>query len=256
MNSALPPKEQVRQSFDKAATTYDSAAKVQRWVCTRLVSALPTMLTPAVILDAGCGTGFAQEILSLRFPAAHRIALDFSPAMLAQVERLEFGIAGDVEHLPLKNEVVGLYWSSLTAQWCAPDIMAHEAYRVLWPSGVLALSSLGSGTFRELEEAFAQVDHYRHTLRFQPAQTLEETLARAKFRDIHVHTEPCVAHFRDLKSLLHAIKAIGANQIGPERRRGLMGKDAWQKLEAAYEALRTPQGLPLTYQAIFCYAFK
>jgi malonyl-CoA O-methyltransferase len=256
MNPSLPPKEQVRQSFEKAAATYNSAAKVQRWVATRLMGGLPTTLSPAVILDAGCGTGFAQDILSLRFPAAHRIALDFSPAMLAQVERLEFGVTGDVERLPLKDDVVGLYWSSLTAQWCAPDVLAREAYRVLWPAGVLALSSLGTGTFRELEAAFAQVDHYRHTIPFQPAQALESALAQAKFRDIQMHSEPCVAYFRDLKSLLHAIKAIGANQIGTDRRDGLMGKDAWQKLEAAYEAQRMPQGLPLTYQAVFCYAFK
>ncbi len=252
----LPPKEQVRQSFEKAARTYDSAAKVQRWVCARLIGGLPSMLIPAVILDAGCGTGFALEMLGLRFPAARRIAMDFSPAMLGQIKALEFGVAGDVEHIPLCDDVVGLYWSSLTAQWCDPMALAREARRVIWPGGMLALSSLGPGTFVELDETFALVDRYRHTIPFQPPQVLEAALAAAGFRDIRIRCEPCIAHYKDLKSLLQAIKFVGASQIGPERRRGLLGRHAWQQLEAAYEARRTPRGLPLTYQVILCYAQK
>jgi malonyl-CoA O-methyltransferase len=256
MSLLLPSKKQVRQSFEKAASTYDSAARAQRWVCARLVEHLPAALTPAVILDAGCGTGFAQEILALRFPAAHRIAMDFSPAMISLNKRLEFALVGDVEHIPLRNESIGLYWSSLTAQWCDPDALAREACRVLWPSGALALATLGAGTFRELDEAFARVDRHRHILTLQPPSALEDTLSRAGFRDIHIHTEPCVTHSKDLKTLLRTIKSIGANQIGVPRRPGLMGKNAWRKLEAAYESRRAPQGLPLTYQVIFCTARK
>lgn len=252
----LPPKEQVRQSFDRAATTYDSAAKVQRWVCARLIGGLPQMLVPGVILDAGCGTGFGLEMLCLRFPAARHIAMDFSPAMLAQVKKLEFGVAGDVEHIPLADNLLSLYWSSLTAQWCNPHALAREAHRILRNNGALALSSLAPGTFQELDETFALVDNYRHTIPFQPQALLQEALEQAGFRDIQVRTEPCVAHYKDLKSLLQAIKSIGANQIGSQRRTGLMGRGTWQKLEAAYEARRTPRGLPLTYQVLICYAKK
>jgi hypothetical protein len=35
-----------------------------------------------------------------------------------------------------------------------------------------------------------------------------------------------------------------------------MGRDAWQKLEEAYEKRRTPRGLPLTYQVVLGYAQK
>jgi len=252
----LPSKKQVRQSFEQAASTYDSAAKVQRWVCARLIAGLPPMLIPAVILDAGCGTGFALEMLGLRFPAARCIALDFSPAMLAQVKQLQFGVAGDVEHIPLRSEVATLYWSNLTAQWCDPVALAREARRVLRPDGMLALSSLAPGTFIELDETFAEVDHYRHTIPFRPPQVLEEALALAGFQEIRVRIEPCVAHYKDLKNLFQAIKFVGASQIGPQRRPGLMGRGTWQKLEAAYEARRTPRGLPLTYQVILCYAKK
>ena len=68
----LPPalKQRVRESFDRAAATYDAAAVVQRRVCDRLLEALRDA-APAHILDAGCGTGYGAQCLRLRFPAAH-----------------------------------------------------------------------------------------------------------------------------------------------------------------------------------------
>ncbi|MCL2021515.1 MAG: malonyl-ACP O-methyltransferase BioC [Betaproteobacteria bacterium] len=254
--SIFPPKAWVRHSFERAAHTYDTASRAQRWICARLVNGLPPALVSAVILDAGCGTGFGMEILGRRFPAARRIALDFSPAMLSRIDKLEFGVAGDVERLPLCNEVVGLYWSNLTMQWCDIFALCREARRVLWPGGMLAFSSLAPGTFCELEESFAQIDSYRHVLPFRPLETVRQALEVAGFQDIRLQIEPCVAHYRDLKSLMGAIKAVGANQVGSARRPGLMGRNAWQKLEETYEKRRTPRGLPLTYQAVLGYAQK
>ncbi|MDR1646870.1 MAG: malonyl-ACP O-methyltransferase BioC [Zoogloeaceae bacterium] len=253
----LPSKKQVRRSFEKAAPSYDTVAKVQRWTAARLVGGLPETFAPAVILDAGCGTGFAQEMLAARFPAARCIALDFSAAMLSRITRPEFSLAGDVERLPLKSGIVGLYWSNFTAQWCNLDALLKEAQRVLWPNGRLALSMPGTNTFRELAEAFAQVDAYRHTLNFTTQEGLHTALARTGFSDPRFLTETCVLHYKDLKTLLHTIKSAGANQFASgERSHGLMGKSAWQKLEAAYEARRTPQGLPLTYEVMLCHARK
>ncbi|MDR3353275.1 MAG: malonyl-ACP O-methyltransferase BioC [Zoogloeaceae bacterium] len=256
MTLLLPAKNKVRQSFERAAQTYDGSARVQRWVSVRLISGLPSLLTPAVILDAGCGTGFAQEMLSLRFPAAHRIALDFSPAMLGMARQLEFGVVGDVESLPLKQATVGLYWSSLTAQWCDMETLMREAHRVLWPSGALALSTLTTGTYRELEESFDKVDQYRHTLTFLALPELEAACKAAGFTEVRVHSEPCVVYHKTLKAMLRTIKSLGANQFGGMRRTGLMGKGVWKKLESAYETRRTSKGLPLTYQVAFCYARK
>jgi malonyl-CoA O-methyltransferase len=52
---------QMRRSFDKAATTYDQAAVLQREVCVRALERLDLVkLDPAAIIDAGCGTGFAS----------------------------------------------------------------------------------------------------------------------------------------------------------------------------------------------------
>ncbi|MGH8401127.1 MAG: malonyl-[acyl-carrier protein] O-methyltransferase BioC, partial [Gammaproteobacteria bacterium] len=51
-------RRQVREAFDRAAPGYDAAAVLQHEVSTRLMERLElTTLTPARILDVGCGTG-------------------------------------------------------------------------------------------------------------------------------------------------------------------------------------------------------
>jgi malonyl-CoA O-methyltransferase len=63
-------------------------------------------------------------------------------------------------------------------------------------------------------------------------------------------------HYPDLKSLLRAVKAIGANTVGEGARRGMLGRTAWQQVQAAYEQHRTASGLPAGYDVILAYARK
>lgn len=73
-------KQRVRESFDKAAQTYDGAAVVQRRVCDRLLKELAEPETiPSHILDAGCGTGYGSGQLRKRWPKTHITGIDFAP---------------------------------------------------------------------------------------------------------------------------------------------------------------------------------
>lgn len=251
-----PAKHRVRQSFERAAASYDTAAKVQRRICGRLALGLPGMMTPGIILDAGCGTGYALRLLRERFPPANLIGLDLAPAMLQHGSPGAHRIAGDVHHLPIGEAAIGLYWSSLVLQWCQLPAALAEAHRVIWKGGRLAVATLGPGTFAELRQAFASGDAYRHTLDFLPPEAVAEAAAQAGFQEIRVTRESQAAHYPDLKSALRAIKAVGANQLGEGRRRGLMGRQQWQQVTAAYEAFRQPSGLPLTYDVILLHATK
>lgn len=251
-----PAKHRIRQSFDGAAHTYDSAAQVQRRICGKLALGLPEMMTPGVILDAGCGTGYALRLLRERFPPANLIGIDLSPAMLGKVKAQAYRLAGDVEHLPLADATIGLYWSSLTLQWCHLPAALAEARRVLWEGGRLAVATLGPKTFRELRTAFTAGDAYRHTLDFLDPEAVAAAAEAAFFSDVRVERTTQTAHYPDLKSLLRAIKAIGANQVGGGRRTGLMSRSAWLRTEAAYEVMRQPGGLPLTYDVITLQARK
>lgn len=249
-----PSKARVRQSFERAAASYDNAADIQRRCCTRLLDGL-TMDSPASrLLDAGCGTGYAQPLLQARFPDAHAVALDISSGMLQRIAMPCSRIAGDLEHLPLADACLDLYWSNLAVQWCDLPRALAEARRVLRPSGRIAIASLGPGTFRELRHAFASVDEYRHTLGFHSPQEVRQMAEAAGWRAVDVQSATETAFYADFKTLLRAVKAIGANQLGEGRRAGLMSRSAFVKAETACEEQRTPAGLPLTYDVINLYA--
>lgn len=249
-----PPKARIRQSFERAAPTYDAAAIVQRRICQHLAATLPATPAPARILDAGSGTGYARGLLHGRWPDAEILALDLSTAMLRRVDGDCRRLAGDLEQLPLAGASIDLYWSSLALQWCDLAAALGEARRTIRGSGRLALATLGPHTFHELRHAFAGVDEHRHTLTFHSAETIRATSNTAGWSTVDLEIRPETLHYPDLRSLLRAVKAAGANQLGDGRRSGLMSRAALARVEAAYETLRTPAGLPLTYQIIYLHA--
>lgn len=258
--SGLPARQRVRASFDRAAQTYDAAAVVQRAVCERLLEQLARFAQPApapCILDAGCGTGYGARLLRARWPQAQITAADFAPAMLALARRYaDRCCAADIEALPLPAAAFDVWWSSLSIQWCDTAAVFAEAARVLRPGGRLAVSTLGPGTFAELRAAFSGIDRYRHTIPFSEPETVTAALAGAGFGKIAMHRESIALHYPDLKTLLRAVKAIGANAVGDGARGGMMGRAAWLALQAAYEAQRSADGLPATYDVILCCAEK
>ena len=248
-------KQRVRESFERAALTYDSAAVVQRRVCDRLLEELGVQHPPSRILDAGCGTGYGARLLRTRWPTLHITGVDFAPAMLdlAQCDA-DACFAADIEKLPFNTANFDLWWSSLAIQWCDTDRVFAEAHRVLTPSGQLAVSTLGPGTFDELRDAFSGVDRNRHTLPFSEPDDIRQSLERSGFDGVTLRRETHTVFYPDLKTLLRAVKAIGAHNIGHGGRSGMMGRTAWQRVEAAYERHRQPEGLPASYDVVLAYA--
>ncbi len=251
-------KERVRASFDRAATTYDGAAVVQRRVCNRLLEELNLSgQAPEKIIDAGCGTGYGARQLRECYPASHITGIDFAPAMLGlAVHETDNCLAADIEALPFIKASFDLWWSSLTIQWCDTDKVFCEASRVLCKGGQLVVSTLGPNTFSELREAFSGVDQHRHTLPFSDPDAIHASITAAGFSSIKLLREKHTVHYPDLKSLLRSVKNIGAHNVGEGARSGMMGRHTWQHVEAAYEQHREIAGLPASYDVILCYAIK
>ena len=241
-----PTPAQVRRAFGRAAQTYDAAAAIQRQACQLLEERLNAVKSaPRVVLDAGCGTGYGLRRLAARWQQARLLALDIAGEMLHQVGGAECArVQADVHRLPLADACLDVYWSSLTLQWCDMGRALAEARRTLRPGGWLVVATLGQETFAELREAFAAADSFAHTLTFaDPAPAL----AQAGFAEAHITRQRLTACYPDLTALLHAIRRTGANQLGSARRRTLLGRQAWQRVQRAYETLRQPDGLPLGY---------
>lgn len=255
IDSALPDKRQVAASFSRAATGYDAVAGFQRSVGHALMERLPEGLTPSRWLDLGCGTGYFSRALASRFPAGEGIALDIAEGMLRHARPLGGAghfVAGDAERLPFGCETQALVFSSLALQWCE-DFAAvlSEARRVLQPGGVLAFSSLCSGTLQELRDSWQAVDGFAHVNRFRDADTYRELCAASGLRVERLEIKPQVLHFAELRQLTHELKGIGAHNLNPGRPGGLTGRARLRALIDAYERFRTPDGLPATYQVVY-----
>lgn len=260
MDASTLERARIRASFDRAATDYDRAASLQRRAAERLLDrACARGIAPRAILDAGCGTGHGATLLAGRFPRAALCCLDIAPSMLVAARQRtaarDVYVCADAAHLPLRAQAFDLLWSNAMLQWC-DDLAATLAglARVLTPEGLLAFSTFGPQTLRELRAAFA--DDTPHVSRFADAQTIVAALQGAGFDRIEIAAHNAVLHYPDVHALMRALKTIGAGNATRGRARGLTGKALWRAMSARYEALREPRGLPATYELIHVTACK
>ncbi|MBU1396583.1 MAG: malonyl-ACP O-methyltransferase BioC [Gammaproteobacteria bacterium] len=269
---------EVRRAFDHAAASYDAHAVLQREVCDRLLERLDFMtLKPTRVLDIGTGTGYGQAHLRSRYAEAECCALDIAPAMLAAARArlpqptwaqrilqhltphplpLTHMVCADMDRLPLAPSSVNLVWSSLALQW-AHDLEAtlKGFYRVLAPGGLLIFATFGPDTLKELRAAFSAIDDAPHVNRFIDLHDIGDMLIHAGFASPVMEMEMLTLTYADLKTLMRDLKGIGAHNAATTRRRGLLGKSAWARLEQAYEAHRLEGRLPATFEVIYGHAW-
>ena len=265
-------KRQVRRAFERAAASYDAAAVLQREVVDRMLERLDYIKqAPARILDAGAGTGYGTRLLSNRYPKAQIVALDLARSMLHTARAAQpwwkralpmLGgsnttyVCADVDRIPLAASSVNAIWSSLTLQWCnEPEKTFREFYRVLAPGGLLMFSTFGPDTLKELRQAFAGIDGYTHVNRFVDMHDLGDMLAYAGFSAPVMDMECITLTYADVKSLLRELKDIGAHNVTAGRSHGLMGKQRWCAMVAAYEPLRRDGRLPATFEIVHGHAW-
>jgi len=256
--SAGLDRRQVRRSFARAAPSYAAHAALQVEVGARLREVLDAQgdFVPARVLDAGCGPGDGAQALRARWPDADVVALDLALPML----RLAAGAAADrvcadVQALPLADASVELVHSSLCLQWCEdPGQALAEFGRVLRPGGLLLFSTFGPDTLKELRAAFAAVDPTPHVSRFVDMHDIGDALLAGGFRDPVLEREDLVLTYRDARTLMHELRAIGATNADARRSRTLTGKDHLARVLVAYEAFRRDGVLPATYEVVYAWA--
>jgi malonyl-CoA O-methyltransferase len=263
-------KRQLRRSFERAASTYDRAAVLQREICGRALERLDLVkLAPAVILDAGSGTGFAAQALARRYPGATVVEFDIAPAMLQTARarlphwkewigrRRELFVCGDNEQLPIRAGVVGMFWSNLAFQW-ANDLprVFSECQRVLQPGGLLSFTTFGPDTLKELRQAFAGDAGRVHVNRFYDMHDIGDMLVQAGFADPVMDMEQITLTYADVETLMRELKAIGAHNVATGRSRGLTGRRALVDLRRRYEELRRDGRLPATFEVVYGHAWK
>ena len=106
-----------------------------------------------------------------------------------------------------------------------------------------------------MRAAFTSIDDAPHVNRFIDLHDIGDMLIHAGFASPVMEMDMLTLTYNDLKSLMRDLKGIGAHNAATTRRRGLLGKSAWARLEQAYEAQRLDGRLPATFEVIYGHAW-
>jgi malonyl-CoA O-methyltransferase len=265
---AMIDKHAARQSFNKAANTYDSVAALQREVGQRLLDRMKLVrLNPSTVIDIGCGTGDLTMKLLNSYKQSRVIGLDFAEQMLGKVRaklswrekflgRRPTLLCGDAEMLPVADQSVDLIFSNLTLQWCNDlDTTFAEFRRVLKPGGLLMFSSLGPDTLKELRASWRATDHQHHVHPFIDMHHVGDALLRARLADPVMDMEYFTLTFSDGMQLMRELKLLGAHNAQKERPHNLTGKSHLKQMLQTYEQFRDNGKLPATYEVVYGHAW-
>lgn len=258
-------KDAIRSSFDRAASSYDHYAVLQREVESRLLERIEFQRhEPNMILDLGCGTGSASRTLAKQFPQASVIALDWAPAMLAQAgegsEKNSGGglnrLCADMHAMPLAARSADLIFSSLALQW-SYDIPAvfREFRRIMKADAMLVFTCFGPDTLHELKQAWRAVDDLPHVNDYPDMHDIGDELLAAGFREPVMDAERLTLEYPDVMSLMRELKGIGAHNVANKRSHGLTGKTRLKTMLEAYEPFRRGDRYPASYEIIYGTAF-
>lgn len=257
-------RDAIRSSFDRAASSYDRHAVLQREIESRLLERIEFQRQePATILDLGCGTGSASRVLAGQFPGASVIALDWAPAMLrkagagnhpsaAGLSRL----CADMHAVPLAARSVDLVFSNLALQW-SYDVPAvfREFRRIMRAEAMLVFTCFGPDTLQELKQAWRSVDDRPHVNDYPDMHDIGDELLAAGFREPVMDAERLTLEYPDVISLMRELKGIGAHNVASKRFHGLTGKTRLNRMLQAYEAFRRGDRYPASFEIIYGTAF-
>ena len=263
-NPYLLNKTHVRRAFERAAASYAQSSIVQREISHRLLERLDLIrLQPATLLELGSATGDTTSGLFKKYPKAHLIALDASPAMLARTRtrkpwrRKLSLVCADAEQLPLADASCDMIISNLTLHWCndLQQVFA-ECWRVLKPQGLLLFSSYGPDTLLELRQSWAAADDQMHVHAFMDMHDVGDALIRTQFADPVMDAERLTVTYADPRALLQDLQQLGAVNASAGRLRGLTGKHKFQTMLTAYESYRQNGLIPATLEVVYGHAWK
>lgn len=251
-----PSKQQIAQCFSKAASSYDSAAAIQRVIGTELLSLMVEQENIGVVVDVGAGTGYFTEQLTQRFPNQQIIGIDLSPAMLHQgyLKRaaVKYWLAGDAECLPLANQSVDILFSNLAIQWSANlTALFSEWARVLAPSGEIYVATLGPRTLYELRETFISLKQPVPLLQFAYSSDIKRAIAAAGLTLASFTKRDSIDFHSNFSSLMRSLKQVGATASSATPPIGLAGRKKWQQLAEHYQGYRQGDYLPATYDVYY-----
>ena len=252
-------KKRIRESFNRRAKTYDNYSIIQKEVANRVFDRLSAIkIKPKLILDLGCGTGSLTQKISVLYPDAKIIPLDFSEKML-RICRSKVNdaspVCADIENIPINESCFDLIISSLTFHW-ATDLYGTflKSYKLLKNDGCFLFSSIGPDTLFELRNALLKVDAHERVNRFIDMHHYGDALLKIGFSDPVVDNEKIIVEYNSFCDVLKSLKKIGANTVEKISEKKLSKRDYRTALDG-YE-INENSNYPVTYEVLYGLAWK
>jgi malonyl-CoA O-methyltransferase len=237
--------------------TYDQAADIQRRSAADLASLIATLPLPKDphVLELGCGPGTLTRQLYRQFPEMQAVVSDIAPAMaaacrdrLACQETHDAGrvcrfVAMDGELPAIADNSFDLICANLAVQWFRdlPGSLTRLT-AALRPGGYLAVTTLGSETFKEWHAIHAKLGLVAATPIYPAVERLTAALSattRLYFtrEDMLESQHPTALDFLQSLRLIGAdFPAVGSRPLSPGAlRRVLKEMDAGNQIAVTYQ---------------------
>lgn len=183
---------------DWDAATYDRIADPQTRWGSAVLDRLP-LAGDETVLDAGCGSGRVTERLLERLPRGRVVALDGSPAMIAEArrrlassgDRVDYVVADLSLPLPLHRPVDAIV-STATFHWVPDhDALFRNLAAIIRPGGRLVAQCGGAGNIASIRAVLATVgDGWLGSSHFETPEATHDRLAATGFVDIETWLNP------------------------------------------------------------------
>ena len=253
----------VRRHFGRAAKSYEQHDVLQREVQAALLERLDFYTeTPQRVIDVGAGTGRGSALLKQRYAKAEVIAVDLALPMLRTAKQHSswlkpfIRVCAEATSLPLADHSVDVLHSNLCFQWIDElPALFNECVRVLKPGGLLAFSTFGPDTLKELRASWAEADQQPHVSRFLDMHDVGDAMLAAGLRDPVLDVFRYTLTYSEPRKLLEELQGLGATNADSARERGLTGKSRYRRMLAAYEAMRVDGRIPATWEVVTAHAW-
>ena len=254
MINAMIDKERVRQSFQRAANSYDSQAMIQHRVADHLLGQLNCHDRKNIhrILEIGCCTGLLTRKLTECCSEIQELVLNDLVESFAVQAGNQTGIpaisflAGDIESIPLSGPF-DLIISSSTFHWLHDlEGLLKKLADNLAPGATLAFSMYGPDNLQEVRQLTGIGLDYFSLQQVQAMVSKHFTLD-------HSDQQREVFHFSSPPEVLTHLRRTGVNAVSLKAwtRRRL------QRFNREYsEKFSDSQGVRLTYHPLYLIAHR
>jgi malonyl-CoA O-methyltransferase len=253
-------KRLVALHFGRRAASYEAATPVQAGMARDLLAHVRAKLhlRPVdTILELGCGSGRLTRMLRETWPGARLVSVDISADMLALARQKcpggDFVLADAEDFLQGCDQRFDLVISNATLQWFqTPALSLLRCRALLKPGGVVALTTFGCDTFRELRASFAEAyarsnrPVRQHSGDFPEISFWQKLLPRDEIEEWHV-----TLHFESVRAFLRSVQLAGATNAFAHP--GYVPRDVLRQMQDVY-ATRFPSpdgyGIRATYHIV------